>query len=124
MMPNLSLTSEITFSFDEHGATDKTGEKNSSPCEYSFQNYCIFYQGSLVYFNIWNIVPSPKSGLKPQKLFNDTESVKSNLWFQTLFFLQQMLQASDLGAQPRGLSLRADKTYQKLNEAACVRQPR
>lgn len=83
MMPNLSLTSEITFSFDEHGATDKTGEKNSSPCEYSFQNYCIFYQGSLVYFNIWNIVPSPKSGLKPQKLFNDTESVKSNLWFQT-----------------------------------------
>lgn len=77
-----------------------------------------------MYFNIWNSVPSLKSGLKPQKLFNDTESVKSNLWFQTLFFLQQMLQASDLGAQPRGLSLRADKTYQKLNEAACVRQPR
>lgn len=83
----------------------------------------IFSQESLVYSNIWNSVLTLKSGLKPQKLFNDTESVKSNPRFQTLvLYLAANVAGFTLrGTVPRDLSLRADKIFQKANGAACVR---
>lgn len=53
-MATMSLASDITFSFEEHGTTDKTGEQTVFCVSVRFKTSVneISYQQLLVYFNI------------------------------------------------------------------------
>jgi len=72
-MATLSLTSDITFPFEEHWTTDKTVEQTVFGLSACFRTSVnkISYQELLVYFNIWNTIfllkvsHCLKGGLKP-----------------------------------------------------------